>query len=289
MVSNTESWERLAQKGELYAYLKDGLPHEWWQVVLGYSYPIAMIAITILSVVLYMKLSGEKKRWKSMLFGVGYGTIAGWIWGYLMLNWTGDFPGWVFPTWAVTGIECILPLEDILFYPFCTLLFYVIYRSVRSFDNSWDKPWVFNTIILFYIAVIGFYLFNTSVCGKAVSLMFAIPGLALFIYARDRVTVKRFLSFQVILILINTLWDWWAVSWMHALPNMAWASQWVYVSFDQFGNHFQSPIFLDYKEYPWAWIFHNPIEGTPWMGIAGGLLNYSLFCAGDKMFYNKEI
>lgn len=287
MKSNSEYWDNLLADGTLFCYLKDGVPQGLFQTLLGYAYPIMISLITVITIYLSWKLPKDQRKLKSLFVGVGFGTIAGWVWGYLMLHWDSYFPGWIFPPWAVTGIEFIMPIEDLLFYPFCTLLFYIIFRKINVTDDSWNKPWIIKSIIALYVIIIAFYLLFTSICGRAVALMFAIPGLLFFIYSKDRLNVKKYLVFQVILIAINTIWDWWAVSWLHYIPGMAWASQWAYISFDKAGDFTHSKIFLDYGANSWAWIFNNPIEGTPWMGISGGLLNYSVFSACDKFFYRE--
>ena len=289
MKYNSEYWGELLKTGWLYTYLKDGEPNGLFEVLLGYAYPIMVAVISVVAIVLYLKLPKNEQKYKTMLFGVGLGSIAGWVWGFIMLQYDSHFPGWLFPPWAVTGIEFILPIEDLLFYPFCTLIFYIIYRKIKISDESWNSNLAQNILISFYRILILFYLIFTSLCGRAVALMFALPGLLLFIYAKDRVNIKKYLLFQLILIFINTIWDWWAVSWMHYLPNMSWASQWAYITFNERGEYLHSKIFLDFGKHAWAWIFNNPIEGTPWMGISGGLLNYSMFTAGDKFFEGLKV
>jgi hypothetical protein len=68
---------------------------------------------------------------------------------------------------------------------------------------------------------------------------------------------------------------------------MAWASQWVYIAFDQHNNYIHSRVFLDYGTHKWAWIFKNPIEITPWFAISVGIFFYSMTVACTKFFIDR--
>ena len=282
--ANNEYWNELEAKGWLYSYLKDGVPESFISQIIGYSYPIILFIIIILTFALYSKLPEEKKHFKSMIASVGTATLLGWIWGAWLFHANPTYLGWFFPPWAVTNIEFILTLEDWVFYPACTALFYTIYRHIELDDNTSNRTLVINIIIVIYIFTILFYLLFTALCGRSIAVLFAIPGLLLFIYARDVLNVRKFIYFLVIVVSMNCVWDWAAVSWVHSIDGYAWASQWIYVSFNKTGEHIQSTIYLDYVEHAWAWIFNNPIEITPWLGLSGAILDFSLFAAADKFF-----
>lgn len=286
--TNHDYWQELSGSGDLHAYFTDGAPEGFWQSLLGAAYPIMIFGLMIVTIFAYKKLKTSEKQFKTIFWGVGLTSIVGWSWGFWMLHHDPFFPGWIFPPWAVTGIEFLLPLEDWVFYPACTTLFYIIYRKIKVTDESWNRTWLRRSIIGFYSGLILFSLFFTELCGKSVSLMFVLPGVLLFYYARKEINLKKFVLFQIILMAINTIWDWWAVSWMHNIPGMSWASQWIYLSVNESGEYVHSSIFLDYSKHAWAWIFNNPVENTPYLGFAGGILDYSIFAACDKFFYGKK-
>lgn len=105
----------------------------------------------------------------------------------------------------------------------------------------------------------------------------------MFFYTWKNWNIKHYLKLFAFVVTFATLWDWIAVSWITYIPGFSWASQWIYVSFDQLGNAHHSNLFLNYNKYPWAWIFNNPIEITPWFGIAGAMFIYSLQSTIEKI------
>jgi len=155
------------------------------------------------------------------------------------------------------------------------------------------QPWVstpmYITIMAAYVALTLFFLVFSALAGRTIALMFAVPGMILFFYARDNIDLRKFLLFQVIVVGFEVVWDIFAVSLIQFIPGMSWAAQWIYITFDANGAYTHSNIFLDYKTHRWAWLLRNPVEITPWFGIVGGLLNYTMFAAGDKLFYGKSL
>jgi hypothetical protein len=61
------------------------------------------------------------------------------------------------------------------------------------------------------------------------------------------------------------------VSWIHYIPGFAWASDWFYISFGPDGAPHQSHVFMKYL---FGWIYENPVEITPWYGVADGIYPY---------------
>jgi len=72
------------------------------------------------------------------------------------------------------------------------------------------------------------------------------------------------------------VWDIIAVTIIPSITGVAWASQWVYISFDSLGAAHHSIVWLNYNLNRWAWIGNSPIEITPWFSIAGWVFIYSL-------------
>jgi hypothetical protein len=287
-VSNSECWNLLQAQGRLYSHLKDGLPQTWWQQTIGFAYPIFLCVIIAVCVICMLRLPSEKRRWKSYLFSVSCGTLVGAAGCLLTIKWFASFPGWLFPPWGVTGVEFGLTLEDLLFQPACTTLFYVFYRFITTNNIPSRSSHVSHTcIILTYAAIVLLSVFFLKTAGRLEIALYLIPGMALYWFSREYIIIKKFLVLQIFVLVFQATWDLMSVSVLHSIPGMAWASQWIYVSFDNAGNAFHSPVYLDYAKNRWAWIMYNPIESTPLLGICGGLLNCALFASGDKLFYPK--
>lgn len=285
--TNKEYWNELLAKGKLFSHIKDGVPDTPLKKIVGFSYPIIMVSIALVSVVLLFFLPKDKLRIKTFAAAMVICSILGWVWGIWMLRIDPEFPGWLNAPWAIFGKEKFMVLEDWLFYPGCTALFYIIFRKVVSSPKLPSSPNLFTFILLFYLFVTLFFLIFSATAGKSIAMMFAVPGIILFILSRKYIDLKTFVIFQTVIVLFEVIWDLLAVSLIHYLPGFAWASQWIYITFDSAGNYTHSSIFLDYGMHRWAWLFMNPIEITPWFGIAGGLFNYALFTFLDTIFYKK--
>lgn len=283
--SNWTYWEELLKNGSLYSHLKDGVPITFGQHCVGYAYPFIMVLLLAIGIIGAIKTPREIWRWKTFTPVMIISMILGWSWNIWMLKTDPVFPGWLNTPWAVTGLEFIMTLEDWLFYPGCAVVFYLVFRSVKLKGTPWTSKRGHYLIIFIYSAMLLYALIFSGIAGRSESLMFGIPGVLFYMYAMDRIDIKKFLVFQVFLVTFECLWDWFAVSWLHYIPGMSWASEWIYLTFDSAGNYYHSKIFIDYGTHHWAWIFMNPIEITPWFGITGGIFNYGIFSAADKLFY----
>ncbi len=287
--TNIEYWNELEKNGWLYFHLKDGKPESFIDHLIALSYPIIIVLILVLSFFYYSRLANEKKRFKSLIACMSTAAILGWTWGGLMIHADPVFPSWLFPPWSVSNIELFLALEDILFYPFATGAFYIVYRNINIEDVVENRTLMINLVIFLYSLLSLFYLMFTGLCGQSVTIFFVIPGILLFIYSKDELNIKKFFYFQPVPILVGWVWDWTATSLVRETEGKAWASQYVYISFNEAGEHNHSSVFLDYAEYPWAWIFYSPIAITPWLGMAGVMFNFSLFVAVDKFFDKRGV
>jgi hypothetical protein len=127
-----------------------------------------------------------------------------------------------------------------------------------------------------------FFAYFGSVCGRTVAFHFAGVSIFLFFYVWDRWDTLHYLKILLFIMAFATIWDWAAVSWIAKIPGMSWASGWMYLTFDSSGVAHHSSVFLSYEKYRWAWIFNNPIEITPWFGIAGGMFIYSVAMGIEK-------
>ncbi|MBN1981531.1 MAG: hypothetical protein JW795_08375 [Chitinivibrionales bacterium] len=285
--TNKQYWEELLKAGKLFSHTKDGLPNTPAKKALGYAYTIIVIALTIFSIIWVILLPKSQLKIRTFAVAMVLSTALGYIWDTWMLKADPTYPGWLMAPWAIVQKEFILTLEDILFFPACALLFYCIFRRLSIKGTPWTSPYGHYTVIGVYSILIIIALCITATAGRSEALLFGIPGVCMYIYARNTINIKRFLIFQIVILAIQSGWDLVAVSLIHRIPGFAWASQWIYISFDQMGNYYHSKVFLDYGTHQWAWILDNPVEITPWFGIVGGLFNYTFFAACDKLFYKN--
>lgn len=286
--TNRSYWEELKAKGWLYSLLKDGAPRGPGQRLLAFLYPLILVGMAIFTVAMFLRLPRQKWKLRTLIPCLIFSTVLGWSWGAWMIHADPTFPGWLFPSWAVTGKEFVLSLEDLVFYPLCTIFFYLVFRKVSLPGEPWTSDRGHFAVLAVYGIMSVFFLLFTSTAGRSEALMFAIPGMIMYALARDRIDIRKFLVFQVFVVLFAGIWDLAAVSWIHRIPGFAWASDWAYITFDANGGYHHSKIFLDYGTHRWAWIYDNPIEITPWLGIVGGIFNYGLFSFGDKIFARKK-
>lgn len=285
MKDNKDYYEDLKEAGALDSTLKDGEPKTKLQKIFALGYPI-IVLIIFLKTLLLSLLSKEKMKFHVFIPHMIIGSVCGWLWGIFMEKYDEFFPGWLFHPWAIVGPEWVLTLEDYLFYPICGAFFYVLFRLIKNKEKSseWSK-WFFQ---IFHITITLFFLYFSSVAGRSIALQFAIVAIPLFFYAWDKWDTGHYLKLFLFIVIFAAVWDWAAVSWFASIPGMSWASQWLYVTFDSSNIPYHSSVFLSYKDCSWAWIFNNPIEITPWFGIAGAMFTYSLALSLDKFIGSKK-
>lgn len=282
--TNKDLYEDLKLK--LFSQNKDGVPKGIFQRLIGWGYPIALIVIWVIAIIGAIKL---RKIWKWKVFAIVFTlcSITGWLWGIYIEKYDPEFPGWLFLPWSICNLEFLLTLEDWLFYPACTFLFYYIFRAIKEDRNNKNENLKIWTSII-HILITCFFCYFTAICGKSLAIQCAIPAIVLFFYAWDYWDIRHYFKFMGLVLVFEILWDYLAVSWLSYIPGMAWASQWVYITFDIDGNYLHSKVFLDYAKYPWAWIFKNPIEITPWFGLSVGMYFYALMIAVEKFLCRKK-
>jgi hypothetical protein len=288
MKTNQEYWDSLSNENMLYSLTRDGVPDSFIDTIIAWFYPLTLVVIIAASIILFMHLKKEQRRWKTYFFSITLGTFIGGAWCLVMQKLDSAFPGWIFPPWGITGVEFGLTLEDIIFLPASTTLFYTCFRhfKINDFDNE-KRNIIHSIIFIFYLLLSVLSLLFTGIAGRTEIVCFILPGLAFYCYARNGVHLKRFVIIQICIILFEVIWDIAAVSVLHRLPGMAWASQWNYIVFNSDGTPLHSSIFLNYTVNRWAWILDNPMEITPLFGICGGILNCGMFAAADMFFYDE--
>jgi hypothetical protein len=287
--SNGSYWNDLLAQGKLFSYVKDGAPHNFCEMTLGFAYPIILIIMIGAGTLFMVRLGPVKRKLKTYFFSIGLGTFLGGLWCCWMQKADPLFPGWLFAPWSASGLDFGLMLEDWLFLPASTTLFYCVYRNVAIKGPDFSNPAALHrSIALFYCGVSVAAFIFTGIAGRAEILLFILPAMVLFNYSRNTINLKLFLVLQLFIVVFEVAWDFSAVSLIHSIPSMAWASQWTYIAFDANGHGYHSRIFQNYSTHRWAWLIMNPIEITPLFGICGGLLNYVMFASGDKYFYLKR-
>lgn len=284
MNTNKDIHEKLSKEGKLESNLKNGKPKTIPQKILALGYPIIVLIMLIGTVITLIK-NKHKMRWNVFIPHMIIGSVCGWMWGIYMEKFDPEYPAWLFHPWAIIGPEWFITLEDWLFYPVCGAMFYVIYRLLK-YDPSKTKEWTKWAFQIFHIAITLFFIYFTAPCGKSIAFQFAVVPIFLFFYTWNKWDTSHYIKLLIFVVVFAAVWDWAAVSWIHYIPGFAWASQWVYVSFDAMGNPHHSSVFLSYTNCRWAWIFDNPIEITPWFGIAGAMFTYSLALSLDKFVEN---
>lgn len=291
--TNKELHKELLKKGKLFLNIKDGKPKTTAQKILALGYPIIVFITLIVTVIAIIK-NKEKMRWDVFIPHMIIGSFCGWCWGIYMEKFDPNYPGWLFHPWAIIGPEWLMTLEDWLFYPVFGSLFYLIFRIVKSSVKPYIKVagrliptiplrWAFQ---LFHIGITLFFIYFSEEAGKSIAFQFALPAIVFFFYTFDRWDIVHYTKLFLFIVVFASVWDWVAVSWITYIPGFSWASQWVYVSFNAMGVAHHSSVFLNYTEYPWAWVFKNPIEITPWFGIAGAMFTYSLALSIEKFIDN---
>ncbi len=266
---NRDFFEENEQAGNLHSILKDGPGRtdgvNWF---VNYGYQIVLLLASLFSLA-SMAALGRRWRWKTYVPFIFILSLLGWSWNIYILKQDPHFPSWIIRPMAQLGPDFLQTIEDWIFYPVMATMFYTVYRllqgRIREFRSS-RGGWLWGAFAVF-VALMVFYSTCTATCGRSLALWFGVPSLILWLFVRKRMNVRMFIFFMLFAVLFESVWDLVAASLIHRLPGMAWAVQWSYVTFDQAGHAHHSQVFLSYEKHPWAWIFENPIEMTPWIGI----------------------
>ncbi|MBN1981033.1 MAG: hypothetical protein JW795_05855 [Chitinivibrionales bacterium] len=276
------------QQRALYSLLKDGLPQTTGQKVVAFGYPITIFILSVI-VCTWMVLRGRESffHWKVFWPYLAIATFSGWMWGLFILKKDDQFPGWLFYPWTTVGVEFLgMTIEDWLFYPICATFIYQVYRWLRK-DQCRSPVMLKLGVVIIHVLLIEFFLYFGALCGKTLALQQAIFGLVFVSYIWTSWRVKHFIKFELFTCLFSGVWDYASVSLLAKIPGWSWCSHWSYVSFDSAGKPYHSSIFLSYADHPWAWVFNNPIEISPWLGITSTLFIYFLIASLDKLLYKE--
>lgn len=280
----------LQKKGALFGTIKSGLPDTFLKQLLSKSYIIVLAGLFVLDLFLITKLK-KKFTWRQFALVVGIGTIIGYAYGLFMGHYDDGFPGWLFHPWMITGVAYSwwLIFEDIIFYPICGTLFYMIILAMPNDKKQHNV--LFVAIPMCYMLMTAWiYIFFDGWGAKILPIVFGIPAILCYLIAYDKIQPVKFLLCSLIFVPFAIIWDFYGVYAMHIIPGLEWCEQWSYIVFDKSGGYIHSKLlYEDYATHRWAWIFHAPLAVTPLFSVYGTFFIYSLVEAIHKYFPSKAI
>lgn len=229
-----------------------------------YAYTLgALAALT------FWLASKIKIEWKIFIPHMLIGSICGWMWGIYLLTFDKNIGAWCFHPGTILGPVWLQTLEDWLFYPLCGAFFYCVFVIAKRFDIVLNSEFKYKiSILTFNIFCTLFFLYFGAITGKSIACAFAVPAIVILIWQWDNWNALHYLIVNAFVTVFASLWD-------IIVVNFVNAQHWYYVTFSYDGIASHSNVFIPWSK-SWAWIFQNPIEITPWFGIAGGMFTYSL-------------
>ena len=271
--SNKEFYQDNLQRGYLYSLVKDGEGGEQGiDLLINYSYPGALLIVIVITILLFL-LCRKRWGWNQFLLYLFPISLAGWVWNIFIAKIDTSYPAWLYRPKGILGFEWMLTVEDWIFCPVIASLFYGVYRLLEPRVTDLKKGrsgWLLTSFMLFLMICLFFLVFG-SMCGRSLAVLYGIPILVLWVMCWKWMNLRLFGVCMLFALLFEAFWDYGAVSGLPAVSGYSWASGWIYLSFDAWGKAYHSSVFLSYEKYPWAWIFNNPIEITPWYGMLSAL------------------
>jgi hypothetical protein len=273
---------------DLQYYTKDNLPVTLIENIIAHNFLLIDIILIIACLILIAKLSKQQWNWKVFAIVCIPSILSGFIIGAINYYIDNQIPGWIVLPWNTLGIIGYWYIEDWLFYCFTTIFFYGLYRYYhKSLRNDFRYSEVIKNLYFYFLLTTSILMFCfTGICGKLETVFYAVPALFLMKLSWKHINIRKMLIFVVSLVLFEMLWDWFAVSWIYNYKS--WAPGWIYLIYDSNYIATCSKVFLDPQKSPWAWIFNNPIEITPWYGISGITFLYTAITTIDIMVKNEN-
>ena len=78
--SNGSYWNDLLAQGKLFSYVKDGAPHNFCEMTLGFAYPIILIIMIGAGTLFMFRLGPLKRKLKTYFFSICLGAFLGGLW-----------------------------------------------------------------------------------------------------------------------------------------------------------------------------------------------------------------
>jgi hypothetical protein len=272
-------------------YSKDGIPPKN-KLTLGKNYVITNIIVVIVSiaVMIYAVVNKTfKKRWNWRTFFIVTPVciISGFVSGIMLIHYDPKFPGWLMLPWNTLGNIGPISIDDFIFFIFVTFLFYFFYRFFQNKKvTDFKNHNAIKAIFYFFMVVLSILALSFgAMCSKSLTLFYTLPALFLMAILWKKINIKQFLIFFIIMVIFEVFWDVTAVSLVYYIKS--YAPGWIYITFVD-GKPLHSSVFLSYEKYPWAWILYNPIEMTPYYGMAGAFFVYVFILGVDQLTVNKN-
>lgn len=263
---NKKTVDTLKAKGKL-NNLINNQDISFLQKLLNRKYRFVLLAIAITAISL-MIANFKEIKWKVVCAFVGICSVFGYAWGFWVLSYDPEIPCWYFLPLTIMG-EFFFAYEDWLFYPLCSFLFAMLMVAFPPKKRDDRKSFWFVFFIYLGILIPSLFL---DFCSMSIGLMFGTSSLGLMLLLKKSWDMRNFMIIFSIMFLMASIWDVGSSTVKPMLFDVF--PQWVYISFDEAGNHYHSKALADYGKYKWAWIGHSPIAITPFFGITGGLANY---------------
>jgi hypothetical protein len=260
----------MTDKNNLYSTLKDGEPSGIKQNILAKMYPIILSILAFLIIYFYKHIKLNSR----FIVYIFVGSLFGWTWNWFTVIYDSNYPGWLYHPWSVIFSNRGMVFEDFLFYPLCGALFYLVRYHIPDIGASKNSFKNIVLIVQFIIIVLLTYLFNSG--GRSISLWFAIPGTLMLWITKDSWNLPRYFIVGMFVVLFGSNWDMIVTTIIPSIPGLAWASEWVYISFDAQGVAHHSTLWLDYSTHRWSWVGNIPIEIMYWFNISGWWFIYGL-------------
>lgn len=269
---------------KFHSQTKDGKPDKLWKKIIALNYLWANLAVWAVAIWLIVKKLRGRFYPKTLFYMFFLSMPIAFMWGHYMHYLDPEYKAWNALPFQTVGSISLWSIEDILFYTGCTVLYYCIFRLFQAHFGHWrdfrhgsDVKAIFWCTIAFGVAFFGFF---GEECGRSLSLLYAVPAMIMMFYVWKETNSKLFITFFLIMLAFEMVWDYAMVSWIHSIPGWSWASGWFYISFGPDGTAHHSHVFM---KYPFGWIFENPIEITPWYGMVGAFYPYMLILTIDKL------
>jgi hypothetical protein len=268
---------------KFHSQTRDGEPDKPWKKLIAHNYLWTNLAVWAVAIwMIVKKLRGNFYPVTFFYYFLLSMPIA-FMWGYYMHYLDPAYKAWNALPFQTVGKVGPWSIEDILFYTGCAFLYYCVFRLAQMRFGRWSDFRFGNHLkALFWCLVasgVAFFGFFGEACGRSLSVMYMAPGMIMMVYVWKEVNSKVFLAFFAVMLAFEIIWDYAMVSWIHYIPGWSWASGWFYISFGPDGTPYHSHVFM---KYPFGWLWENPVEITPWYGVAGGLYPYMLILTIDK-------
>jgi hypothetical protein len=183
-------------------------------------YSIILLLMSIITLFGLIKFRA-KFNVKSFCVYMFIGSIFGWSWQIFVTYMDPQYAGWWYESHKIWGSVGLVAYEDIVFYPICGALFYLIRLIMPGISVSPKLNFYFKLLTLITICslgIISLIIFNTG--GRSSTYWFLIPGLGMYIFSYKNINIPRFLFTGIFIIVLASVWDLWIKDWFYITANL---------------------------------------------------------------------